>query len=96
MWYQWRTASTTGTRCPTDGSSHIVRVIVHYTYVESWGGRTKMSLRISRLVASLGRVFGDEDARRDMTRLGEDEEERERTDFGFDLAVFLTQLIDKT
>lgn len=55
-----------------------------------------MSLRISRLVASLGRVFGDEDARRDMTRLGEDEEERERTDFGFDLAVFLTQLIDKT
>ena len=60
--------------------------------VESWGGRTKMSLRNSRLVASLGRVFGDEDARRDMTRLGEEE----RTDFGFDLAVFLTQLIDKT
>lgn len=51
-----------------------------------------MSLRNSRLVASLGRVFGDEDARRDMTRLGEEE----RTDFGFDLAVFLTQLIDKT
>ena len=51
-----------------------------------------MSLKIrnSRLAASLG----DKDARRDMTRQGEDE--KERTDFGFDLAVFLTQQVDKT